>query len=77
MMVLGDLLGRGTRELCGVTETSYILLGIMATQRVVLQHFIVCNLHFNTNEGSGYPGRWKLTIYKNTSKFFKFLLIIH
>lgn len=70
-IVFGEFTGKGTGELFRVAGMLYMLFGMMATQRVDIQHFILYNLHINKNEVLRHPGIWKLSIYKSTSKFFK------
>ena len=62
---------KGTGDLSGAIDMFCMLFGLRATHRIVLQHFIVCNSHFNKNDIFGHPGSWKLSTYESTSKFFK------
>lgn len=51
VMVWRDSLERGTGELSMEIETSRVLFGVMAAQRVLTQHY--CNLHVNKSKVLG------------------------
>lgn len=55
----------------GSFSMSYMWFGVMATQKVVIPHFVTYYLRFNKNEVFGRPDSWMLNIYKSTSQFLK------